>query len=184
MLEPARYACSNWVITPTALAVGEAPPPGIGEQRFMLVLTGVAVFTFVALPTSDWWKKNSIHLAPDVDPALAFAVGHYGIPTPPGQGGNQYTRHFQVEQVAPFVSLASIEGQPDDLVHEFGFACDAWRPHPFDTLVDAFTSAPLPQVFTGIDADLAVWRGSQQIHRVNYHVTLLGRIRFAAVIIT
>jgi hypothetical protein len=185
MLEPVRYACDNWLINPAALAVGETPPANIGEQRFQLVLTGVAVLAFQGTPgETGWWIKNSIHIMPAVDPALAFAIGHYAIPTPPGDVGNQYTRHIQVEQMAAHVGLASVEGKGDDLAHEIGYACDAWREHQFDTLTDAFTQAPLPRIFTGVDADLAAWRGHNLIHRVNYHVTLLGRVRFAAVIIT
>jgi hypothetical protein len=42
MIEPHRYACENWLITPAAPAVGEAPPANVSEQSFMLVLTGVA----------------------------------------------------------------------------------------------------------------------------------------------
>lgn len=184
MLEPVRFACADTLITPVALALNEAPPATIAEQGFQLVASGVAVFTFHAEPSPDWWLKNSIHIMPPIDAALGDAVGRYAIPAPSGQAGNQYTRHFQVDQLALHAGLASIEGKPDDLVHEVGFACDSWQPHPFDTLTDAFTQQPLPRLFTGLDADLAVWHGANAIHRVNYHVTLVGKIRFASVIIS
>jgi hypothetical protein len=185
MLEITHFACSNWVLTPVALALGEAAPATISEQRFQMVLTGVGVFTFTGEPdSSGWWIKNSVHFMPDIQPALEFAIGHHGIPTPPGSPGAQYTRCFQVEQWAPHVGLASVEGSPDDLVHEVGYACDAWRPSHLETLTDAFTQGPLPRIFSGVIADLATFRGSQQIHRVNYHVTLIGKVRFAAVVIT
>ena len=162
MLEVVRYACNEWVITPTSLAANEAAPSDVAAQSFTLVVSGVGVFTYSGEPdASGWWTHNSIHIRPDVDPALEHAISRYAIPTPPGVPGNQYTRHFQVEQIASFAGLASIDGKPDDLVGEVGFACDAWRSHPFDTMTDAFTSAQLPRLFTGIDADLAAWRGSQ-----------------------
>ena len=57
------------------------------------------------------------------------------------------------------VGLASIEGEPDDLVNRMGFAVDSWKARPFNTMTDAFSSAPLPNLFNGIDAELASSRG-------------------------
>ena len=51
-----RFACANWVITPTALALGEGPPASISEQRFQLVLTGIA-FLDLTTPDGVFWKR-------------------------------------------------------------------------------------------------------------------------------
>jgi hypothetical protein len=181
VLEVVRYACSNWVVTPTALAVNEAPPNDIREQRFTLVLSGVGLIDFEGDPDEWPWTHRTLHIRPDFDPALAFAISHHAIPTPPGEPGNQYLRCFEVEQIAPHASVAAYEGPNDKVI---GFACDAWRAHPYETMTDAFTSAPLPRLFAGIEADLALRFVQGRIHRVNYHVTLVGKIRFAAIIIS
>ena len=183
-LEVVRYACQDWLITPSALAVNEVPPANISEQKFVLIATGVGVFTLRTEPTPEWWEYATLAINPDLDPALEYGIAKWQIPTPPGAAGSQYTRHFQVERMASLAGLASIEGEPDDLVNRIGFAVDSWKTRPFNTMTDAFTSAPLPNLFNGIDAELASWRGKMDIHRVNYQITLIGRIVFAAVVIT
>lgn len=50
MIDPHRYACANWLITPAAQTVNEAPPADIADQSFVLVLTGVAVVDFQGEP--------------------------------------------------------------------------------------------------------------------------------------
>ena len=183
-LEVVRYACQDWLITPAALALNEMPPASISEQKFVLAATGVGVFTLRTEPTPEWWEYAMLAINPDLDPALEYAIAKWQIPAPPGVAGNAYTRQFQVERMTSLVGLASIEGEPDDLVNRIGFAVDSWKARPFNTMTDAFTSAPLPDLFNGIDAELASWRGKMDIHRVNYQVTLIGRIVFAAVVIT
>ncbi|HEU0311611.1 MAG TPA: hypothetical protein VFR36_10370 [Sphingomicrobium sp.] len=181
MIEVVRFACSNWVITPAALAVNEVPPANIGEQRFILILSGVAVIAFEGRAPNWPWTHETVHIRPDINPALAHAIDQHQIPTPPGNAGFQFTREFQVEQIAPFAGVASFEAPAGKAT---GAACDAWRPHPYETRTDAFNSAPLPQLFAGIQADLAERTVGGNIHRVHYHVALIGKIRFGAVIIT
>lgn len=181
MIEPHHYACENWLITPTAPAAGEAAPADISEQSFLLVLSGVAVVDFTGEPPNFPWTHDILLIRPDLDGALEYAIARHGIPTPAGEPHNQYTREFLVEQCAPFAGVAAFYS-PSDMV--IGAACDAWRPQHYETRVDAFTSAPLHPLFAGIQADLAERVYGGIIHRVNYHVTLVGRIRFAAVIIT
>ena len=48
-LEVVRYACQDWLITPAAPAVNEAPPADIRGQEFVLVATGVGVITWSPL---------------------------------------------------------------------------------------------------------------------------------------
>lgn len=181
MLEPVKFACSNWLITPAALAVNEAPPGDMRDQRFVLVLSGVVLIAFAGEPPNWPWTHDTVHIRPDLDAALSYAIDRHQIPAPPGEPGRQYTREFLVEQCAPFAGVAAFESPPEQVS---GDACDAWRPHQYETRVDAFTSAPLHPLFAGIEADLAIRATGGNIHRVNYHVTLAGKIVFAAVIIT
>jgi len=181
MLEPARYACSNWVITPAALALNEAAPASISDQSFVLVLSGVAVVDFEGEPPNFPWTHQVLHIRPDLNAPLEYAISRHGVPTPPGEPGNQYTREFLVEQCAPFAGVAAFYSPAGKVI---GTACDAWRPHHYETRVDAFTSASLHPIFAGIEADLAERTYGGVIYRVNYQLTLVGKIRFAAVIIT
>jgi hypothetical protein len=96
--------------------------------------------------------------------------------------GYNFNTWFQVEQWAPFAALSSVFNQ-DESVNS-GFAVDTWRPNPFDTKVDAFSSAMLSNLFTGIRVDLAVRDSDAWIHRVSYSITLLGKIVFSPVQIT
>jgi len=181
MIEIGHFACSNWVIAPVALAVNEGPPADIRDQRFMLILTGVGVFDLAGTHDHNW-QHHTAHMRPGVDAPLAHAVGRYQIPPPPGIAGNQYTREFQVEQIAPFTGLASLSNFAAE--ENMGWACDAWRPSPYETRTDAFTSAPLPNLFAGVEADLAIRAYLVRMQRLNYQITMIGKIVFAAVIIT
>jgi hypothetical protein len=181
MLEAVRNACSNWLITPAALAINEAPPVEVREQKFMLVLTGVVVIDFAGQAPNWPWTHDTLHIRPDLDAPLGYAVNRHQIPTPTGEPGLQYTREFLVEQCAAFAGVAAFESSPDRVI---GAACDAWRPHHYETRTDAFTSAQLHPIFAGIDADLADRAVDGRIHRVNYHIALLGKVVFGAVIIT
>ena len=181
MIEVVRFACSNWVITPVASALNDAPPANIGEQRFTLILSGVAMIAFEGQRPNWPWTHETLHIRPDVDAALAYAIDRHQIPTPPGTAGYQYTREFQVEQMAPFAGVASFEAPADKAI---GAACDSWRPHPYETRTDAFDSTPLPRLFAGIEADLAERTIGGNIHRVNYHITSVGKIAFGAILIT
>lgn len=94
----------------------------------------------------------------------------------------QVTRRLQVEQWAPFAALSSVLNQHESI--NSGFAVDLWRPNPFVTKTDAFSGVPLDRLFTGIQVDVAVRDSDAWIHRVSYHITLLGKIVFTPIVIT
>ena len=81
MVEVTDFAGQNWLITPAALAVGEAVPPNIHGQKWLLFLSGVAWCNFegsdYAPPVVDF------HITPDTPGPLHFAIDRRGIPWPP-----------------------------------------------------------------------------------------------------
>jgi len=184
MFEVTKYACSDWLITPAALAANQSPPADMREQKFLLVLTGVCFFE---LEGDDFerdlgnYQREVALIRPDVDEALSHAVASHQIPAPAGDPGLTYTRHFEVEQFAGSAGLASISNysKPD----YNGWACDAWRAN-YEERTDAFTAAPLRNLFAGMQVDLAVRNYEVRIHRLNYHITLLGKVAFAGIVIT
>ena len=98
MIEVTGYACTNWVITPAALALNEVPPASIRDQKFLLVLSGVAFVKEFRGDTFVYWRQEKAHIRPDLDAPLGWAVTRHQIPTPPGNAGLNYIRQFQVEQ--------------------------------------------------------------------------------------
>jgi hypothetical protein len=80
------YAGRNWLITPAAAAVNEAPPSTISDQTWLVVLTGVAVVDLQGDNPHDW-RRETLWFPPDriLKGALNYAISRYSIPLPPGE---------------------------------------------------------------------------------------------------
>jgi len=177
------FAGQNWLITPAALAVGEQPPAGIHDQRFLLVLSGVVLANLEGNSGAQWLHET-VSFIPDMagpnntggSGPLPWAIGRFGIPQPQNQS---FTIGFSLEEWAPFASLSSIFNQGHSI--NSGFAVDVWRPNHFATGTDAFTHAPVGNIFTGINVDVAVRDTDAWLFRLGYNITLLGKIVFLTV---
>ncbi len=171
------FAGQNWLITPAALAHGENPPASIHDQKFLLVLSGVAIANLEGNSGSQWLQETLSFLpdmaGPQNSGPLNWAIQRWGIPRPPGQS---FTIQFSLEEWAPFVSLSSIYDQAQSI--DAGFSVNVWRPNHFATGTDAFTHAPVNNIFTGVNVDVAVRDTDAWIYRIGYNVTLLGKIVF------
>jgi len=173
------FAGQNWLITPTALAVGEHPPASIHDQKFLLVLSGV-VFANVQGNSGSQWLHETLSFLPDMagpqnSGPLNWAIQRFGIPKPSGN----FKIAFSLEEWAPFASLSSIFNQNQSI--NSGFAVDVWRPTHFATGIDAFTHQPVGNIFTGIDVDVAVRDTDAFLFRVGYNISLLGKIAFLVI---
>jgi hypothetical protein len=171
MKEIDTFAGQNWLITPAALAVDEAAPRNISGQKWLLVLSGVAITDFKGNSPAAWLAET-LMIRPDVSSPLNHAVDKYSIPKPG-------TVKFQVEQGIPFAATSSIFNQNQSV--NSGFSVNVWRPAPYDTGIDASSGAALNMLFTGIAVDVAVRDNDAWLYRVSYHITLLGKIVFAQV---
>ena len=168
------FAGQNWTITPEALAVNEAKP-SITAQKFILELTGVAIIDLKGNLPHDW-RRETVNVIPDYTTPLTFAANKYAIPQPPNTLIN-----IDLEQWAPFAAVSSgFEMQNGGV--DVGFAVDVWRPTPFLHTTDA-EGHHLDHVFQGIDVDVAVRNTNATLHRISYHITLIGRIVFLSNII-
>ena len=181
------FAGQNWLITPAALAVGEPPPKTIHDQKWLLVLSGVVIANQRG-DNSGSWNHQTVSFMPDMagpdDPTatsgpLNWAINQYSIPRPPGVVGQDYWVRFSLEEWSPFVSLGSVFDQAQSI--NAGFAVDDWRPNHFDTGTDALTNESVNNIFTGVNADLAVSDSDAWIYRLGYNITLLGKIVFVTV---
>jgi len=171
MKEINTFFGQNWLITPAALAVNEARPQSISNQKWLLVLSGVALTDFKGNSTANWLGET-LMIRPDVSVPLNHVVDTYSIPRP---DFNNPVR-FQVEQGTPFAAISSIFNRNQSI--NSGFAVDVWRPAPYGTAIDAFSGATLNMLFSGIAVDVAVRDSDAWLHRASYHITLLGKIVF------
>lgn len=178
-----NFVGQNWLITPAALAFGEHPPASIHDQKWLLVLSGVVAANLEWSGTSQWLQTNLSFLpnmaGPNDTGPLNWAIGHYGIPQPAGQG---YTIAFAVDEWAPFVSLSAIYDDQQSI--NAGFAVFNWRPNSFATGVDAFNNAPVGNIFTGVNVDVGVSDSDAEILSLGYNITLRGKIVFTKTPVT
>jgi hypothetical protein len=176
----AEIAGQNWLITPAARAVNESPPASIKDQKWLITLTGVALANLQAPENGDL-LRNTIQISPDIRAPIRFAINQFSIPVPTDSpyvvdGSPEIFPFFQLVQWAPFASLGSIFDK--DQAVNAQFAVDLWRPSPFLTLTaQGFPS--IGNIFQGIRVDVAVRGTGAILYRVNYHITLLGKIGFA-----
>lgn len=175
LIFPSSIPGQNWVITPAAPAESEDPPRSIREQRWLLVLSGVAIFDLQG--NAPEWLRETAVISPNLFPPLDHAISRYKVPTP----SVPHRLTFQVEQWAPHAAPSSMFNRSHAI--NSGFAVDLWRPMPFDSDTDVETNASIGNIFSGIEVDLAVSDTDAILHRVSYHITLLGRIRFGQPII-
>ena len=174
VLYPESFAGQNWLITPAAQAVNESAPSSVADQKWILVLSGVANINLKG--NGSQWLRETFRIIPDLFAPMNYAINHYNFPTPP-----QYNLRFQVEQWAPYSAPSSMYNQSHSV--NSGFAVDLWRPNPFASDTDVVTNANFDHVFTGIQVDVAVSDIDAIFYRLSYHITLLGRIRFGQPII-
>lgn len=180
MIALTEFAGQNWLITPAALALGENPPATIHDQRFLLVLSGVAMANLEGNSTSQWLRETVSFLpdmaGPQNSGPLNWAIGRFGIPRP---ANPNVALGFSLEGWAPFASLSSIFDQNQSI--DAGFAVDVWRPNHFTAGTDAFTHSTVGNIFTGINVDVAIRDSDAWIYRIGYNITLLGKIVFLTI---
>jgi hypothetical protein len=180
-----EFGGQNWLITPANLAVGEAQPMSIHDQKWLLVLSGVVIADVKG--DGPEWDHQTVSFTPDMAGAdapsstsgpLHWAIKRYSIPKPDGAPGSQYLIRFSVESWAPCAALAAIydKGQSNNA----GFAVDTWRPNHFGSGTDVFSGQQVNNLFSGINVDVAVRDVDAWLYRLAYNISLVGRIVFVA----
>ena len=178
MKEVTQFDGQNWLITPAALARNETPPLRIEDQKFLVVLSGVAVIDIKGNSGSQWFYETVL-IRPDIVAALQYAVTKHGLHIPPGNFS--YRAGLQVEQWVPYAALGSVFNQNQSI--NSGHAVERWRPNPFVSFKD-FSNATVSNIFDGIQVDVAVRDTDAWLYRLSYNVTLLGKIILGPQIIT
>jgi hypothetical protein len=174
MIEVTEFGVQNWLITPAARAVGEAAPASIGGQKWLLVLSGVAIVNMKGSTAADW-LRDTVHISPNLNGPLDYAIDHFSIPRP---GAPEYGFGFQVEQWSPFAAISSIFDENQSV--NAGFAVDKWGLAPLGTRYDLSDGKKIG-IFEGITVDVGVRDSDAWLYRVGYNITLFGRIVFTSV---
>jgi hypothetical protein len=170
------FAGQNWTITPEALALNEPKPAKILDQKFIVVFTGVGIINLQGNNADDW-RRETVTIFPDVAAPLNFAINKYGIPRPVGL---HTSPSIDLELWAPFAAVSSSFEREAGGV-DAGFAVDVWRPSPFFHATDT-SGQSHSNIFTGVDVDVAVRNNNATLHRISYHITLVGKIIFLVTI--
>jgi hypothetical protein len=178
MIEATEFDGQDWDIMPAARAVNEVAPANISRQRWLLVLSGVAIVTRRG-KTSDDCPRDEIRIRPDMRGPLDFAISRYGLARPQGTEGLNYEAGFQLRQWSPFAGLSSAFDQDQSV--NGGFAVDGWRPSPFASGPDAFSGRQVNGLFAGIVVSAAARDSGAWLYRVGYNITLTGRIVFTQI---
>jgi hypothetical protein len=183
MLELTYYPSQNWIITPAALSLTEARPQTANDQKWQLVLSGIASTQYTTKGSAFEHTPpiQSLRFVPDFKAPCNYAISKHGLRKPTGTEGLTYNLGFQVEQWSAFVSFASMTNTNANVGL---FAMRKWRTSPYKNGTDVFSQRSVPQIFDGIVADYSVADQNTAWYGVSYNVTLLGRIVFTHVIIT
>jgi hypothetical protein len=143
--------------TPNHFPVFPGHKPSTQADRWLLVLSGVCRLDLQGNNPDDW-RRETVHIDIDLSPLLKSTIESLG-----GIIELASSYSFQVAQEASFAAISSVFDKQAGAV-DAGFAVDAWR------LV--LTN----DLFNGFDVDVAVRNNNATLHRISFHLTLLGTI--------
>jgi hypothetical protein len=166
-----NYGVQSWLITPAAYAVNETPPTDISDQRWLLMLSGVAEVNMEGTSTAAW-EPDQVFMLGDVTivPALDYAITQWGITQPP----NTYP-FFAVTLATPFAGLSKVFDAGESV--NAGFAVNYWE-LPLNIGTNAVTGQQLENIFNGITVEVGVRDNDAWLYSVGYNIALLGNIVF------
>ena len=184
----ANLVGQNWTITPAAPGPDESAAQSFFEQKWMLVLTGVVAYS-EATPNGEVvgirgnnphdWRRGGVRIPNpgSASDAMFAMINRYGVARPRGD----FSPLFSLDLWAPFVAVSSFLDLNEPTAGfgqrpSAGVAVDLWRPVHFGDAWDV-NNVPIPNVFRGIDVDIAVY-GQAILHRLSYNISLLGKIVF------
>jgi len=176
MIHLANFLVQNWLITPAALALNEARPRNIHNQKWLLALTGTVDAGLRAILDQDGTPQpQDVQFFPDTTSPCDYAINTHGVPRPPGVEGAQYNVQFQVEMWAPFATVGrSLNWDANMAV----IGISNWRPSPFLVGFDMFTGNTIDRIFNGLIVTCELGDSDVELHGIGFHITLLGKIVF------
>ena len=165
-----NYGVQSWLITPAAYAVNETPPTDISDQRWLLMLSGVAEVNMEGTSTAAWQADQVFMLgAGTIVPALDYAITQWGITQPP-----ETYPFFAVSLATPFAGLSKVFDAGESV--NSGFAVNYWE-LPLNFGTNAVTGQQLENIFNGT-VEVGVRDNDAWLYSVGYNIALLGNIVF------
>ena len=178
MIELTNFEVQNSVITPAALALNEARPRTIHDQKWLLVLTGAVDAHLTGANGGP--LEQEVQILPDIVSPCHYAINNYSIPRPTGVEGSQYNVAFQVEMWAPFTAL----GPTTNVDADYAITGIPNWSLTFETGVNSFTGSQISNIFNALAVTCDVANSDVIIWGVSYNITLIGKIVFTRVLIT
>jgi hypothetical protein len=165
------------IITPVGLAFRDPDKPtSMANQDWLIHFSGVGIVDLQGNNSNDW-RRETLFLFPNVTSLLQWAIGFYNIPVPTSSIGHVVAQIQVLEQMVASYAAISSAFEKSSGGADFGFAVDRWWTNDFATGRDPNGNA-VPDLFTGINIDLAVRNTNAVIHRVSFQITIKGKIAF------
>lgn len=172
-----QVVTENVLITPAGLAFSDPDKPtSNADQPWLIHYSGVGILDLKGNNSNDW-RRETLFYFPNVTSPLQWAIGFYHIPVPTSSIGRVVAQIQVLEQMVASYAAISSAFEKSSGGSDFGFAVDRWWTNDFATGFDT-QGQPVPNLFTGINIDLAVRNTSAVIHRVSYQITIKGKIAF------
>jgi len=146
---PSTFVSQNWVVYPITWA---------SEQKWVMILTGIAVFDFTG--TGQNWYPGTLRL--DLGDMVQNVINVSGRKPSPGK-----FLVFQAEQWANFATINSIFDEHTAV--DAGFAADEVSPR-------LSTLQGVNNIFSGMDVTLDVRDVDAHLYRVGFQATVVGKI--------
>ena len=172
-----QVVTENAMITPVGLAFTDPDrPTSIANQDWLIHFSGVGIVDLKGNNSNDWRRETLVYF-PNVTGPLNWAIGFYHIPKPTSSVGRVVAQIQVLEQMVASYAAISSAFEKSSGGADFGFAVDRWWTNDFATGFDV-QNKPVPNLFTGINIDLAVRNTNAVLHRVSYQITIKGKIAF------
>jgi hypothetical protein len=172
-----QVVTENVLVTPAGLAIGDPDKPTtIVDQPWMIHYSGVGIVDLKGNNANDW-RRETLFYFPNVTSPLQWAIGFYRIPVPTTTVGRVVAQIQVLEQMVASYAAISSAFERSSGGADFGFAVDRWWTNDFATGFDT-QNKPVPNLFTGINIDLAVRNTNAVLHRVSYQINIKGKIAF------
>lgn len=116
---------------------------------------------------------------------LAYRAAHRDVSCGPSNNAVETIVGPTARMTSATLSFCARSSQTSETIVTSSLTCrnlavDDWRPNHFDNGTDAVTNEAVNNIFTGVNADLAVNDSDAWIYRLGYNITLIGRIVFIA----
>ena len=180
MMDVTDLGGQNWLIMPAARAVNEAAPANISRQRWLLVMSGVAVVNMQGKTSDDSAARRDPHPAGHARPA---GLRHQPVRHSPAAGNRRAELRSRIPAQAVVAIRRPQLGLRPGPVGERWFRRRWLAALTVHLRYRRLLRRQVNGLFTGIIVSAAARDSDAWPYRVGYKITLTGRIVFTQIII-